>query len=218
MRFYPELFPLEGFQTKLPNLTLALTLARSLAARGQAAKNVDDAMTDFRRVVRLGRLLRQEDAMVINDLVGLATIRIGSEAMYDRARTAGQLELALAAAVIVGEAPAQKLLSGARMTSVEVVPYLRRGPGGSSILIPEGRFESIRKTALDSPDRRFRVLTCASLSLVASFGKGEQQTQAADALKSLAGSADPVIASNARWHLGNPIDQKRLDQLLAQGE
>ncbi len=129
MRFYPGIYSVEGFQTKVPNLTLALTLARSLVARGQGEDQFETAMADFGRVVRLGRLLRQDDAMVINDLVGLATIRMGAEAIYQRARADGRLDLALAAAIIAGEAPPQKLLSGARMTSVEVVPYLRRGVG-----------------------------------------------------------------------------------------
>ena len=156
--------------------------------------------------------------MVINDLVGLAAIRLGAEAIYDRARKDGRLDLALAAAVIAGEAPAQKLLSGVRMTGAEVVPYLRRGTGGSSITLPGDRFEGLRKIALESPDRRFRVITCASLSLIASFGSGDQQQQAKRALEALASSSDTVVASNAHWHLANPVDEKRLDQLLAQKE
>jgi len=218
MRFYPDVYALEGFQTKVPNLMLALTLARSWVARGQQAEQFEVAMADFQRVVRLGRLLRQEDVTVINDLVGLAAIRLGVEAIYDRARKDGRLDLALTAAVVAGEAPAQKLLSGARMTSAEVVPYLHRAAGHTSLSIPDDRFADIRKIALENPDRRFRVITCASLSLVASFGTGDQQSKAVEVLKALANSADPVIAGNARWHLANPLDEKRLDGLLAQNE
>jgi hypothetical protein len=216
LRFFPDVYPVEGFRTRIPNLMLALTLARSWVARGQAAESLDDAMADFRRVMRLGRLLRQEDVLLINDLVGLAAIRMGAEAIYDRARSGAKLDLALAAAVIAGEAPAQKLLSGARMTTAEVVPYLKRDAGGSSIVVPHSRFEAMRKIALDSPDRRFRMETCASLSLVASFGSGEQRSQARRTLETLAGSTDAAIAANARWHLANPPDEKHLDQLLAQ--
>ena len=181
MRFYPDVYALEGFQTKVPNLMLALTLARSWVARGQQAEHFEVAMADFQRVVRLGRLLRQEDVTVINDLVGLAAIRLGVEAIYDRARKDGRLDLALTAAVVAGEAPAQKLLSGARMTSAEVVPYLHRAAGHTSLSIPDDRFAGIRKIALENPDRRFRIITCASLSLVASFGTGDQQSKAVEA-------------------------------------
>ena len=215
MHFYPDVYPLEGFQTKVPNLTLALTLARSWVARGRQAEQFDAAMADFQRTVRLGRLLRQDDATVINDLVGLAAIRLGVEAIYDRARTEGRLDLAVTAAVIAGEAPAQRLLSAARMTSAEVMPYLHRAAGHTTLSIPDDHFTEIRKIALDSPDRRFRVITCASLSLVASFGTGDQQSKAVEALRTLASSADPVISEEARWHLANPTDEKHFDELLA---
>ncbi len=215
MRFYPDVYPIEGFSTPLPNLVLALTLGRSWVARGLAAERSEDALDDFRRVVRLGRLLRQEDVLVINDLVGLALIRMGAEAIYDRARSEGRLDLALAAAVIAGEAPAQKLLSAARMTSAEVVPYLRRGAGGSSLAMPDARFEGLRKMALECPDRRFRIEACVSLTLVAGFGSEEQREKATEALRTLAASSDALLASAARWHLAHPVDEKRLDELLA---
>jgi len=218
MRFYPEVHAVEGFQTRVPNLMLTLTLARSLLARGQDADRFEDAMADFQRVVRLGRLLRQDDVLVYNDLVGLAVIRIGAEAIYDRARKEGRLDLALAAAVIAGEAPPQRLLSGARMTSIEVAPYLRRGNGGSSITLPDNRFEGLRKIALNSPDRRFRLESCVSLSLIAAFGSGDQRGQAKQVLEALADATDAVVASNARWHLANPVDEEHLTQLLEQKE
>jgi hypothetical protein len=218
MRFYPDVYAVEGLQTRIPNLMLALTLARSLLARGQGADRFEDAMADFQRVVRLGRLLRQDDVVVVNDLVGLAVTRIGVEAIYDRARKDGRLHLALAAAVIAGEAPPQRLLSGARMTDVEVVPYLRRGTGGSSIALPDNRFEGLRKIALESPDRRFRLEACVSLSLIARFGSGDQREQARQVLETLASSTDAAVASNARWHLANPVDEGHLDQLVAQKE
>jgi len=218
MRFYPDVYPVAGHETRIPNLMLALTLARSWVARGQAAENLDEALADFRRVVRLGRLLRQEDVLLINDLVGLAAIRMGAEAIYDRARGAGRLDLALAAAIVAGEAPAQKLLSGARVTSAEVAPYLRRGPGGANVVVPDSRFDAMRKIAQESPDRRFRFETCASLSIVAGLGSGAQQAQAQETLSALARSEDALVASNARWYLANPVDEKRLDELLAQGE
>ncbi len=216
MRFFPDVYPVAGFETRVPNLVLALTLARSWVARGEATVSFDDAMADFRRVVRLGRLLRQEDVLVIDDLVGLATIRLGAEAIYDRARSAGKLELALAAAVVAGEAPAQKLLSAARMTSAEIVPYLHRGAGGTSVVVPESRFEAMRKLARECPDRRFRLETCASISLVASFGPAAQRAQAEEVLSGLAASSDSMVAANARWYLEHPVDERRLDELMAQ--
>ena len=65
MDFYPEIFPLDGYATRITNLLLPLNMVRSWVARGLAAENSEAAMADFRRAIRLGRLLRQEDVVVI---------------------------------------------------------------------------------------------------------------------------------------------------------
>jgi hypothetical protein len=172
-------------------------------------------MADFRRVIRLGRLLRQEDVVLINDLVGLACIRIGAEAIYDRARQEGKTELALLAAVVAGEAPPQKLLSGARMTGVEVGPYARKASDGSVTLdLPEARFEAIRTMATKSPDRRFRWEAVSGLRLVARLAPEPIRTKAQATLEQLAKSDDPVLAANARWSLSAPIGEQSLKSLL----
>jgi hypothetical protein len=85
-------------------------------------------------------------------------------------------------------------------------------------MLPDGRFQELRKMALDNPDRRFRVIACASLSLIASFGSGDQREPAIHVLETLTGSTDAVVAINARWHLANPISEKRLDELLAEDD
>ena len=85
MRFYPDFFPIKGYATQIPNLMLQLTFAKSWVARGMAASDPAKAMEDFRRAIRLGRLLRQEDATVIQDLVGLACIRDAALGVYELA-------------------------------------------------------------------------------------------------------------------------------------
>jgi hypothetical protein len=211
MRFYPDIFPIKGLDTPLPNLVLSLTFARSWVARGQQAARFDDAMADFRRVVRLGRLLRQEDVVLISDLVGLAIVRIGAEAIYDRARQDGKLDLALVAAVVAGEATPQKLLTAARMTSIEVGPYLRKqAVGGYSLDLPDKRFEVIRKMATEGSDRRIRYEPALALAAVARFGSGEQRAMAKETLETLARSDDPIVAASIRWLLDHPIEEPAL--------
>jgi hypothetical protein len=109
MSFYPDIFPLNGYSTRITNLLFAIKLVRSWVARGEAAESNEKAMADFRRAIRLGRLLRQEDTVVISDLVGLACIHIATRAVYDRALADGDLELALLASVIIGEVAPQRL-------------------------------------------------------------------------------------------------------------
>ncbi len=219
MRFYPEFFPIEGFNTRIANLLLMLTLGRSWIARGTDAPGFDEAMADFRRVIRLGRLLRQEDAVLINDLVGLACIRIGAEAIYDRARKDGKIELALLAAVVAGEAPPQKYLTASRVTAVEIAPYLRRGADGRYALeLPAERFKAISEMAMSAPDRRFRSEPALSLRYVAALGTGPAQQAARGLLETLASDSDPIVAANARWCLATPVRDADVKGLLDQSQ
>ena len=216
MRLYPDVLPLNGWATEVTNLILPLTYARSWVARGKQAARFEDAMADFRRVIRLGRLLRQEDVVLINDLVGLACIRIGAEAIYDRARHDGRLDLALAAAVVAGEAPAQRLLSAARITASDTAPFVRGGAGGRRTLdLPAGHVEKLQKAATGSPDRRFRGEAIVQLQLVSWIGTAEQRVAARQALEALSRDEDRIVAATARACLEQPpLEDDKLEQWL----
>lgn len=218
MRFYPDTLTLDGPDTKLPNLLIALTFARSWVDRGRQATSFDAAMADFRRVIRLGRLLRQEDTVIISDLVGLACIRIGAEAIYDRARCEGKLELALVAAVVAGEAPPQKLLTGARITSAELTPYLRpKGDGSYALDLPDQRLDTIIAMANSCPDRRFKGEAMWNLAVVAALGSEAQATKAREVLVTLSRSDDPVIGLGAKAFLDRPVMPADVEALLKTG-
>lgn len=215
MRFYPAVFPVQGGETQLPNNLLAVTFARSWMARGYDAADFDAAMPDFRRVIRLGRLLRQDDVVLINDLVGLTFIRWGVEAIYDRAHKEGRRDLALLTAVLAGEGPPQRYLSAARQTEADVTPYVRRAADGSTILdLPDARFDAIRTTANASPDRRFRIEAMGSLRLVVRFAPATMRAQARAVLEQLARSDDPIVAASARWNLVTPVDEKEVKSMF----
>ena len=217
LELYPEVFPIEGYETRLANMGLVLTMARSWIARGQDAASLEAALADFRRVVRLGRLLREEDVVLINDLVGLACVRIGAEAIYDRARAAGKLDLALAASVVVGEAAPQRLLTASRITAIEVGPYFRKPAAGSpSLELPAGYVETIRTAALTAPDRRFRgeaTLTLWVLSRAAA--QAADRARAAETVQDVAGGKDVSLSALARWCVEHPADDKAVEAVAA---
>ena len=79
--------------------------------------------------------------------------------------------------------------------------------------IPAGHFDDIRKTALESPDRRFRLTAAFSLGVVASFGADGQRAKAREILETMARSDDPLIATEARFLLEHPLDEKGLERL-----
>lgn len=200
MTFYPDVFPLEGYATRITNLLLPLAMAKTWVARGMAADDDEVAMADFRRAIRLGRLLRQEDAVIISDLVGLACIRYGLEAIYGRARIAGDLRLALVAATALGEHAPQRLLTAARLTPVDIAGDFRRDEDGRIVgAIADVKLDGIIEAARTAPDRRFRAEAIVSLNLIRFLGPLAQQEEALAALNGLADDPDPVIAEAAVW-------------------
>ena len=218
MRFYPEVFPVQGGRTQLPNNLLTLNLARSWIARGHDAASFEDAMADFRRVIRLGRLLRQDDVVVIDDLLGSVYIRWGADEIYYRARKEGKTDLALLAAVVAGEGAPQRYLTAERQTAIEIAPFLRKtGAGSSELQLPEERYKAISEMATSSPDRRFRNEAIFSLRFVAALGAGPTRASARELLERLASEKDPIVAANARWSLATPVSEEDVKGLLAQG-
>jgi hypothetical protein len=215
MRFYPNLLPLKGWQTPISNLLLTLTFARSWVARGMAASDPSLAMADFRRAIRLGRLFRQEDAVLIPDLIGLACIRLGAQGIYDLAVKQGDTKLALVAAIVLGEHSAQRLMTGQRMTATELAPYVRTSPAGEVALeLPAARLDGIVAAAKGSPDRRFRCEAILQLNAVRFLGVAAQQEKALQVLTALAEDQDPVIAANAAWSRDTRVTREDLRELL----
>jgi hypothetical protein len=213
MRFYPELLPLEGIATRLPNLLFPLTLARSWIARGMQEESSAAALADFRRAIRLGRLLRQEDVTLIADLVGIACIRIGAEAIYERATRDGDRDLALVAAVVAGEAAPQRLLAAARVTEMDIGQHLGSNfLGRASLDLPAGKMERMVAAATGAPSRWQRIEPMCSLALVRRHGTSEQREQASEMLETLARGDDPIVATQARYLLGwNPSSREVLE-------
>lgn len=219
MRFYPDVFPMKGGDTQITNLLLALTFARSWVARGEASSDPETAMGDFRRAIRLGRLLRQEDAILIDDLVGLAAIRLGTEGVYDLARRRGDTKLALAASLVLGEHTAQRLRTAERATKFDLRPYLSGpDPGRAVLSLPDSKLGEIIAVATGDPDRRFRSESIMTLNIVRFLGTAPQQEKAAATLTALARSSDSYTAASAQWARDVSPSRDRLSQLLAVGK
>ena len=214
MRFYPDFFPLEGYATQLPNLLVPLNLAKSWVARGLASNDPVRAMADFRRAIRLGRLLRQEDATIIADLVGLACIRAGAQGVYDHARRSGDAPLAVLASVVLGEHAPQRFLTSERVTKVSLRPFARTGADGTPTLdLPDDQLEAIVALARSDPDRRFRGEGILTLSIVRALGTKPQQERSLEELQQLA-SANDALSPLATWSLEHPATKEAIAEAL----
>jgi hypothetical protein len=200
MRYYPDIYTMKGWETEIPNLMIQLTFAKSWVARGVAASEPTKAMEDFGRAIRLGRLLRQEDATIIADLVGLACIRDGAQGIYDLANKQGNTQLALVAAIALGEVAPQRLMGAQRLTETDLAPYVRKNAAGNvSLELPEEKLDQVVAVATSGPDRRFRGEAILELGLVRFFATAAQREKALTVLNRLASSSERTIRDTAAW-------------------
>ena len=207
MTFYPDIFELDGYATRVTDLLLSLNFVRSWVARGLAAENSEAATADFRRAIRLGRLLRQEDVVVVSDLVGLACIHIATRGVYQRAIAYGDLELALLASVVLGEVAPQRLGTKKDLTSTDLLDSFHLDDLGEVVFrLQPGKLDAVIEAAESAPDRRMRCEAVLGLNIVRSLGTPDEQGRAFEILDELASDADPKVAEGARWSLDNPTD------------
>jgi hypothetical protein len=207
MTFYPDIYELDGYATRITNLLLPLNFVRSWVARGLDAESTEAAMEDFRRAIRLGRLLRQEDVVVISDLVGLACIHVGTKGIYERAIDDGDIELALLASVVLGEVAAQRFTTKQHLTTTDLLESFDRDDRGEVVFgLQEGKLETVVEAAESAPDRRMRCEAVLGLNIIRSLGAPEDQERALEVLEELAADQDPKVAEGARWSIENPTD------------
>ena len=215
MSYYPDIFPLEGFSTRIPNLLVPLTFARSWVARGLDNPDSEHGLDDCRRAIRLGRLLREEDVTIIADLVGLACIHLGSRGVYDIAMRTGDLELALLASIVIGEVAPQRLMTSERVTRFDYSPYVRRSAAGDYTLdLPEGAFARTLEGIDSWPQRRFFGEAVLMANLVYHLGGPVQQATAREFLAGLLSSEDEFLAQFARWAIDNPPTDEFLKDVM----
>jgi hypothetical protein len=214
MTFYPEIFPLDGYATRITNLLLPLNMVRSWVARGLDAESSEAAMVDFRRAIQLGRLLRQEDVVVISDLVGLACIHLGTRGIYERALADGDLELALLASVVLGEVAPQRLGTKRHLTATDLIDsFFHNDRGEVEFRLQPGKFDAIVEAAEIAPDRRMRCEAIIGLNIIRNLGAPEESSRASEVLTALASDPDPKVAIGAKWSLENPVDLEVLEQV-----
>ena len=214
MSFYPELLKPEGWYTQVPNLLVPLTFARSWVARGVESADPERGLEDCRRAIRLGRLLRQEDTVIISDLVGLACIRMGAQGIFDIAVKQGDAKLALLASIVVGEVAPQRLMTSERITRSWDDSFIREDESGNIVLeIPDARLETILGMARSQPDRRFRVEAILELNLVRFMGTESQKERVVSFLTGQSALEDPVLSESARWSLETEPQPERLEEL-----
>jgi hypothetical protein len=197
-RFYPDVWKIDGWNTPIPDLLMMLDLARAWVVRGRLTDDAETATRDFRRAIRLGRLLRQDDVTIIQDLVAIAAIRIGAEALYEQAREQNDSATMLVTSMVLADKDAMRLQTAGRITT------LQRGlevddPDAAepSMRVTDDELDAIVELTRGLADRRFRMEGLLALQLVKRLGSAGQQTTAQEALEGLADDPDELVADFA---------------------
>ena len=207
--FHPDVFEIDGMNTALPNLLMMLDLSRSWVARGKLSADTESAREDFRRAVRLGRLLRQDDVTLIQDLVAIACIRIGAEAMYELAREEGDAATMVATSLVLADNDAIRLSTMRRMSVLEralpgEVPETRE----LSLQITDEKLQEVIELVRELEDRRFRMEGVIGLQAVMHLGTDVQRERARATFDELSQDPDELFAAVAREFRDTPFDEK----------
>lgn len=201
--FYPEVWPWQGGPTPIPNLLFALQLGRSWVARGQSAADPERAAVDFRRTIRLGRLLLQDDVVFIQNFIGIALIRTGAEAFFESARRRGDGATAALAALVIHDCTALRLELSRRFQRISLFPdfvariELAYGATRTELRLPDERFEHIVRTAVDDPCRALRMEATVPLWITSHLGTDTQRARARTTLEALRKDPDELVAAAA---------------------
>ena len=151
----------------------------------------------------------------MSDLVGLACIRIGAEAIYGLAAKRGDTPLMLAAAIVQGEAAPQRLSTAALLTRLDLTSFVKTGAAGESTLeLPERKLDDVVKVATASPDLRFRAEAIVVLNFVRFLGTAGQQEKALSVLNRLAAAKESEnLAALAAWSRDTRRTERDLPKL-----
>lgn len=213
-RFYPDVWPVEGPQTRIPNLQLSIELARSWRARGDAEIDPERAKDDYRRAIRLGRLLRQDSVTVIQDLVGLACIRQGLAGLNNRARREGDAVMVAATTLALADHTAIRAAIRRRLAEFDFARKVRPGLFGPTLDLRQDELDSAIAAARTTPLRSLRMEALLPLFIARHLARAAQRDAAAAALEELSRDADPLVAAQARWYAARSLKAEELKRLL----
>ncbi|MCB1033851.1 MAG: hypothetical protein KDD47_08475, partial [Acidobacteria bacterium] len=143
---------------------------------------------------------------VIADLVGIAVIRMGTQALYDHALREGDLPTALASAAVLGEMAPQRFLTSDRINRLDVTKEALSY--GKKMEVADHVVLRLARAAESGPERRFRIEALLQLAFVSRFGTAFQREKAESLLERLEEDPDPFVAYQARWAL--EVETQRL--------
>jgi len=172
-------------------------------ARGQNVADDGLALEDYRRSIRLGRLLLQDDVIYIQNLIGIHLVRTGAEAIYRFARERGDGATAAFAALVLQDCAVLRLEGYRRFRDIAIfsdfVARLDTENEGDQIelRLPDDRLAVLVKIATEDPNRPFRIESTTPLWITSHIGTAQQRELAGKTLGGLVDDPDDLVATAA---------------------
>ena len=215
LSFFPGVWPHPDFwrKSEFPGLIM-ITTSTSWMVHGLESPDPRVAREDFRRMIRLGRLMLQDDASVLQHGIGMRILRDGLEALYDRARRDGDRpEQMLVALAILDRVQVAEWERG-RFGQIELPGHVDLSDPSARLSISEDVMDTIEAAYSHSTARRWKLDALRALQVAMARGDAASASRAATLLRSAAESGDPMVASVARRALaGEGVEQAELDEL-----
>ena len=189
MRFYPDIWPIAGLDTNIPSARYVVAAGRTFVMRAKSATSRDAAKADYRRTLRLGRLLWQEHATIYQDLLAIALIKMGATGLYEVARSEGDAATMAVAAIVQAEGTNFREAIRDRMTDVD---------RWKTAKITDEMVEKVAAIAKTAGYRPQRSEAAVMLWAISNIGSKTQRERAKMLLDELGAAGDEVTSANAK--------------------
>jgi len=152
---------------------------------------------------------------IIQDLVAIAAIRIGAEALYEQAREQGDTATMLVTSLVLADKDAMRLQTADRITTLERGLEVDDPDAAEpSMRVTDEELDAIVELTRGLADRRFRMEGLLALQIVKRLGSAGQQATAQEALETLAEDPDEMVADFASAARDTDLTEAELADFL----
>lgn len=205
MRFQPDFGEVgPAFDPYPLDPVMIQDLGMSYVARGLSAKEPALAREDFRRSIRLGRLLLENRTDLPQAMAGWVCINLGTRALFETARAEGDAQTMLAASLALADN--QALLMGFKLFFKilhGIFPHVIRIFGHPFATVHDEEFRAMAELAEQDLSRSDQIEALTTLRVVRLVGTSQQRVKVEEILHRQAASPDLLVAAFARQALTN---------------
>jgi len=213
LRFYEDVYEIDAWKTPLPNLLMAIQLGKLWIARADREPDFPVALEDYRRAIRIGRLLRREDVILITGWTGLQVVQDGLEALSRRQRAVGDTAGADRTGVALAALMAERLEMVRVFDVLNIQDDVLRRWWQLKVRVPGWKVDEVRDLARAHPSRAVRIEAQMALAILSNFADDDAREAASRTLDELVEDADPLVAKFAASHRERASEMMGSDEL-----